>query len=201
MIYHMDTSDKSSLIEEIYYDEDSLELTLVFKKYYVPYLVYEKVWKSVFDTLSTTHSIGKFYLHYIKQHFKPKTEIMADKQRPKTKNLCSDEKRFIKMKIDVTKFNKDWFFEGEKGVYADITLAMLPDGDLDDYGNLGMVTQDVPKSVYEAEKKLQKEKKTRGPILGNGAEMDWNAQNEEARPGAESGKMGVSEDVADDLPF
>lgn len=127
-------------------------------------------------------------------------------ERPKTINQASDDFRYIKMSINVNQLNKDWFVVGEKGVYANITLALQPNGKLDNYGNLGMVTQDVPKEIYAKEVKLPKEKKTKGPILGNGAEFA--RAGHESSPGSTDGlkSFGQMSDadkkkLNDDLPF
>ena len=62
-------------------------------------------------------------------------------------------------KIDVTKILKDRMFRSQKGaVYLDITLMTNRTGK-DQYGNDGIVTQDLGK-----EARVKKEK---GPILGN----------------------------------
>lgn len=188
-------TDNSSLISEVYYDDESLELTLVFRKYYVSHETYLNVHHSVFNTFSEQKSLGKFYLNYIKLNHKLKTEVMS---RPKTINKASDEKRYIKMSLNVREINKAWIEAGEKGDYLNITLSMLPDGDTDKYGNLGMITQDVPKSVREKEKSFPKEKKTKGNILGNGCEFPPFVP--EGTPGEETGKL-ITEKEMDDLPF
>lgn len=192
--------ERSSLIKKIEYDPDERILIVYFRNYYTDKLSYEDVYPDHFDEFVKAPSVGKFYLHYIKPNFSQiKRNFMAEeKQRPPTKNQASDKKRFIKMSIDVQKIKKEWLFAGEKGTYLNVTLQLLPDGELDQHGNLGMITQDVPKEIYEAEKSLPKAQKTLGPILGNGAEMDW-APSTEAVPGQEIGAMGAAED--DDLPF
>lgn len=191
---------RSSLIKKIEYDPDALILTVYFRNYYTDMLSYSEVYPDHFDEMVKAQSIGKFYLHYIKPNFSlNKQRFMATaKERPPTRNVASDKKRFIKISIDVQKIRKDWLFAGEKGTYLNVTLQMLPDGELDQHGNLGMITQDVPKEVYEAEKSLPKAQKTLGPILGNGAEMDWAPQTESI-PGQEVGTMGAAED--EKLPF
>jgi len=194
------TDKQSSLIKEIYYDETIEELTIVFKTYYVDYLVYSNVPQKMFDNFVQQSSLGKFYLQVIKPNYKIKTDTMAtENKRPETLNpFTNSQKEFIKMSINVTEINKDWLFVGEKGaVYANITLAVNPDGKVDKYGNLGMVTQDVPKKVYEAEKNLPADKKSKGAILGNGAVLKRAIH--EGTPGVESGTMGASDN--DDLPF
>lgn len=64
----------------------------------------------------------------------------------------------VRLKIDVSKIQKERLFRGAKGVYLDATCFI----DLDEkgqYGDNGMVTQDVTKEEREAG--------TKGPILGN----------------------------------
>lgn len=180
----------SSLISSIEYDEINQNLTFHFKKYYVDQLTYSNIPLNVFDEMCATKSIGKFYLHFIKQNF----TIMA--QAPKGINKSSKDKRFITMRINVKAIQKDWIYSGEKGDYLDIVLMLLPDGEVDDYGALGMVVQKVPKDVYT------KDKKVKGNILGNGYEYDWNDRDEESNPNTELKKASeVKEDFLDDLPF
>lgn len=188
----------SALISALEYDADKKELTIYFKKYYTDKLTYEKVSHFIFEEFLNYSSKGKFYLHYIKKQFKQKN--MAEK--PKTVNQSSPEKRFIDISIDVKKINKDWLFEGEKGTYLHMTLQMLPDGLIDGYGNLGMVTQKVPKKVWDDEKSLPVAEKSRGAILGNAAEFERKKASSEGAPGTEAGTM-VSEltEPLEDLPF
>src|ERR1035437_618410 len=99
--------------------------------------------------------------------------------------------KIIKCKVDVTKFNKDYFFTGEKGIYANFTI--LFNEEQDGYGNNGMILQDVPSDKYKADKSLK------GNILGNCKVFP--KVGVESAPGTESGTAGVSKDAADDLPF
>ena len=64
----------------------------------------------------------------------------------------------IALKIDVSKIDKDRLFQGQKGTYLDAT-AFVDLDTLDQYGNSGMITQDVSKE--------EKEAGTKGAILGN----------------------------------
>lgn len=138
-------------------------------------------------------SAGQFYLQLIKPKFKLKTDKMSENQ-PKGINIASNKKRFIKMRLDVTKFNKDFFFVGTKGVYADITFMLLPDGEVDKFENCGMVVQDVPYEMFKKNKDLK------GAILGNGKENLWEGTgNAEGAPGSAAGSLGTVPD--DDLPF
>jgi len=190
----------SSLLKRIIYDYPSEELTVQFKKYYTEEITYVDVPSILFEemVLNRKNSYGKFYLQQIKLNFKQKTKQMSTTQ-PEGVNIASDKKRFIKVRLDVSKINKDWLFEGKNGVYLDCTLQMLPDGETDKFGNLGMITQDVPKDVYTKEKDLAKADKSQGAILGNGKEILWSGGSAEGAVGAELGK--ASQDALDDLPF
>tara|TARA_R110000796_G_scaffold4321_2_gene16760 strand:+ start:168 stop:518 length:351 start_codon:yes stop_codon:yes gene_type:complete len=64
----------------------------------------------------------------------------------------------VSLKIDVSKIEKARLFKGAKGTYLDATVFIDID-QLDQYGNSGMITQDV--------KKEEKDAGTKGPILGN----------------------------------
>ena len=62
----------------------------------------------------------------------------------------------IRVKIDVTKIDKERLFRGQKGIYCDITLIETPN---DQYGNDYVAVQDLGKEAREAGEK--------GAILGN----------------------------------
>ena len=186
MIHIKLTKEESSLVKEINWDEDTLEMEVVFHKYIVESYTYYNVPKGLLVDFISAQSIGKYYLNNIKNNLNLKD--MANK--PAGINKSSDQKRFIKMRIDVKKLNKDFFFVGEKGVYAELTLIMLPDGEVDKFENLGMIVQDVP---YELAKK---DKTLKGEILGNGKENHW------MKPGEEETTLGYTPPpYADDLPF
>lgn len=64
----------------------------------------------------------------------------------------------VRIKLNVSQIEKARLFKGQKGTYLDATCFI----DLDEkgqYGDNGMVTQDVSKEEREAG--------TKGPILGN----------------------------------
>jgi len=63
-----------------------------------------------------------------------------------------------RIKLDVTKLDKNLFFKGAKGTYADLTLMDNKDG-TNSYGDDGFIVQDVGKERREAGEK--------GPIVGN----------------------------------
>jgi hypothetical protein len=101
----------------------------------------------------------------------------------------------VSLKIDVTKIDKARLFEGKKGKYLDATVFI----DLafaDEYGNNGMITQDVSKE--------EKERGDRGPILGN-AKVFWQGEGKQQQPRpvapSVSGPAGGFDDDPEDLPF
>jgi len=200
---------ESTLIKEIHYDPDLRELTIFFRKYYIEKLTYENVPFNYFEEIScpTGKSYGQFYLQMIKPRFKLKQTNMAEKERPKTVNYeKGEQKRFIKMSINVGKANKDLFTVTDKGdVFMSCTLQMKPNGEVDKYGNLGMVTQDVPNEIYQKEKHLPVAQRTQGVILGNGAEFERRVPD--GMPGGNAGtplaEMSEEDKSAamDDLPF
>ena len=64
----------------------------------------------------------------------------------------------LSIKIDVTKIDKARLFQGQKGTYLDATVFIDID-ELDQFGNSGMITQDVSKE--------EKQSGVKGNILGN----------------------------------
>ena len=70
----------------------------------------------------------------------------------------------VSLKIDVSKIDKARLFKGEKGTYLDATVFVDAD-QLDQYGNSGMITQDVSKD--------EKQQGVKGNILGN-CKVFWN---------------------------
>jgi hypothetical protein len=63
----------------------------------------------------------------------------------------------ISIKLDVTKIDKAKLYKGDKGTYLDATILMKDEAD--QYGNIGMIVQNVSKEEREAGVK--------GAILGN----------------------------------
>lgn len=63
----------------------------------------------------------------------------------------------IKIKLDVSKIDKERLFKGDKGTYLDATLFLNEEPDR--YGNYGMITQDVSKE--------ERQSGIKGAILGN----------------------------------
>lgn len=180
MAIHTIVDVPSSLIREIYWNDESEELTVVFRKFYVPYFVHCGVARKDYNRFIGAESVGNYYLSYIKNKFK-----MAN--APKGINIAKAEKRFINIRIDVSKINKNLIFSGSKGNYLDLCLHMLPDGEVDKFENLGFITQSKPKDSKEETQ-----------ILGNAKENLWEGGGAEASPGAElSGSVAAD----DDLPF
>ena len=105
----------------------------------------------------------------------------------------------VAVKIDVTKIDKDRLFKGAKGTYLDTTVFIDLD-ELDQYGNSGMVTQDVSKE--------EREQKVQGNILGN-VKVFWSdsgnaPQKQESKPAPPNSSGGYPEpddDFPDDIPF
>lgn len=64
----------------------------------------------------------------------------------------------VALKIDVSKIDKARLFKGQKGTYLDAT-AFIDLDQLDEYGNSGMITQDVSKD--------ERAQGVKGNILGN----------------------------------
>ena len=76
----------------------------------------------------------------------------------------------VSLKIDVSKIEKARLFQGQKGTYLDATV-FIDINDLDQYGNSGMITQDV--------KKEEKQQGVKGAILGN-CKVFWNDAGQQA---------------------
>ncbi len=78
----------------------------------------------------------------------------------------------VSLKIDVSKIDKNRLFKGEKGVYLDATVFVDVD-QLDQYGNSGMITQDVSKD--------EKQQGVKGNILGN-CKVFWSDGSQQQNP-------------------
>jgi hypothetical protein len=189
----------SSFIKQIVYDAKTDGLSVVLKNQSV--YNYKNVPMETFLEFSTTNSFGSFYNSNIKNKFKHVIMAKENSNQPKRINKAGNFKRYIKMSIDVTKLNKDWFYfsrdeDGNiKAVYAKITLCMLPDGETDKYGQLGFIVQDVPADVM---KEAPANAKPRGEILGNGEELEWKREEEKVERVTTAEE---ADDILDDLPF
>lgn len=200
MIFVLDIREShSSLISKIEFDDELGHLTVYFRSYYLYSSTHEGVRMKEFEEFAKQVSIGKFYLDFIKPNFKQVNQRFMAKERPKTINKASDDVRYLDISIDVQKIIKEWIYAGEKGSYLHLRLRMLPDGKVDNNGNLGFVSQKMPKDVREARKAQGMEgNDLRGPILGNACEFE--PFKNEGQPGSESGER-ISEEGMDDLPF
>jgi len=92
--------------------------------------------------------------------------------------------KIINVKIDVTKLDKNKFFKGKKGTYANVTVAENMDGE-SEYGDTHY--------VFESQSKEERDAKTPKNYLGNGKEFVFN--------GGTTASATVTTDVDDDLPF
>ena len=92
----------------------------------------------------------------------------------------------ISLKIDVSKIDKNRLFKGSKGTYLDAT-AFVDLDELDQYGNSGMITQDV--------KKEEKEQGVKGAILGN-AKVFWKSEG-----ATQKSQQSAQDDDWDDIGF
>jgi len=106
----------------------------------------------------------------------------------------------ISLKINVSEIDKQRLFAGKKGHYLDATTFIDLD-QLDQYGNSGMITQDVSKE--------ERDQGVKGPILGN-SKVFWKGENNQPQPAPHPNNTGgipVSDKPApadcgfDDLPF
>lgn len=98
----------------------------------------------------------------------------------------------VSLKLDVTKMDKARFFKGNKGTYCDCTVFVDLD-ELDQYGNSGMITQDVTKEDRDAG--------GQGPILGN-AKVFWKSDDVAPQPQARQQKAPDPDDDMDqEIPF
>ena len=96
--------------------------------------------------------------------------------------------RIVRLKIDVTKIDKARLFQGKKGMYLDATVFL--NDEPGQYGDNGMITQDVSKEEREAG--------TKGNILGNATIAKVLEDRDQSPPNstAEATAEGM-----DDIPF
>ena len=102
----------------------------------------------------------------------------------------------VTLKIDVTKIDKARLFAGQKGKYLDATV-FIDTAELDQYGNSGMITQDVSKD--------ERAQGTKGNILGN-CKVFWSesgqAPQQESRPNGQAANQSQPQETyEDDVPF
>lgn len=203
----------SSMISEVTYDTETLELTV---KYTPQYFIKEPVTfldvpENIFNSFINNSSLGKFHNKILKDKslFKTKTTTIMSEEKAKKqwkrigKNRASDKTRFIELDLNVDKLNKDWIYFGKNGGrFYKLVFALKPDGQIDKYEQCGMLTQKVPSEVYN------KDKTIKGPILGNGYEPDWEAMREENGSGGSANEANEAvydpikiTEPLDDLPF
>lgn len=95
----------------------------------------------------------------------------------------------VSLKINVSNIEKERLFKGQKGTYLDAT-AFIDLEQLDEYGNSGMITQDVSKE--------ERQKGVKGPILGN-CKVFWSDQGQAKQPNQPP--QGGIGDFDGDIPF
>lgn len=111
----------------------------------------------------------------------------------------------VSLKIDVSKIEKNRLYKGQKGTYLDATVFIDLD-ELDQYGNSGMITQNVSKE--------ERQNNVRGAILGNAKvfykddsqpqQMPTQHQREQQQQPQINQQHGYTEppmDFDDDIPF
>lgn len=102
------------------------------------------------------------------------------KQPKKTKQM--NKGGILRLSVDVSKIDKSKLYKGKKGVY--LNAAVLLKDEPDQYGNDGMIVQDVSKE--------EREQGIKGAILGNGK---WAGQ----RPTGQ--QVAADIDDGDDIPY
>lgn len=90
--------------------------------------------------------------------------------------------KIINLKIDVTKLNKEKFYHGEKGTYANLVVAENKDGE-SQYGDTHY--------VYEQQSQEERLAKTNKNYVGNGKEFVF----------GDTPEMATETATDDDLPF
>ena len=99
----------------------------------------------------------------------------------------------IVLKINVTKINKTHLFDGKDGKYLDCILNENKGG-VDQYGNIGFITQSVSKEA--------RAKGDRGPIIGNYKEIVTTPRVPKQAESKPAAKLNPSaDDTGSDLPF
>jgi len=96
----------------------------------------------------------------------------------------------IKLNIDVLKIDKKRLFKGKKGTYANFTVLLRDE--TDQYGNDGMIVEDITAEEREAGNK--------GTILGNARIVQTQNKPDTKRDGRPHTEIHVDAD-GDDIPF
>ncbi len=100
----------------------------------------------------------------------------------------------VSIKLDVSKIDKQRLFSGKKGTYLDATVFIDID-ELDQYGNSGMITQDVSKE--------EKQQGVKGNILGN-VKVFWKDQGDSPQQNQQQSQPQHNEanqDWDEEIPF
>lgn len=99
----------------------------------------------------------------------------------------------VALRVDVQKIDKARLYKGAKGTYLDLT-AFIDLDQLDQYGNSGMITQDVSKE--------EKQQGVKGNILGN-SKVFWSDSGKapQGQQQAPQGGGGDAFDGSDEIPF
>ncbi len=97
----------------------------------------------------------------------------------------------VSVKIDVSKIEKQRLYKGAKGTYLDATV-FIDLGDADQYGNHGMITQDVSKDERQAG--------TKGPILGN-VKIFYRDEQAPVQSHDNQAPQGGGDPFNDEIPF
>jgi len=99
----------------------------------------------------------------------------------------------ISHKINVSKIDKARLFKGEKGIYLNFT-GFVDTDEQDQYGNNGMLTQDVSKE--------EKDNGVKGAILGNSRVFWKSEQEQQSYQQPENNQQEQKQPVPDDdIPF
>ena len=101
----------------------------------------------------------------------------------------------VSLKINCSEIDKARLFEGKKGKYLDATV-FIDLTELDQYGNSGMITQDVTKE--------EKDQGVKGNILGN-CKVFWSDTAQPQSPPQQQAPQAAPannyDDFSDDIPF
>ena len=92
----------------------------------------------------------------------------------------------IRLNIDVTKLDKKRLHKGAKGTYANLTVLLRDE--VDQYGNDGMIVEDVSKE--------ERESGTKGAIVGN-ARIAGQKPKAQSAPAPSS----AADDDSETIPF
>ena len=97
----------------------------------------------------------------------------------------------VRLKLNVSMIEKARLFKGKKGTYLDATVFIDVDQQ-DQYGNNGMITQDVSKE--------ERDSGVKGPILGN-VEVFYDDRQQQAPQQQSQHPANIADDDLDRIPF